>query len=375
MTRLLPLALLLGSTAASAQTAAFDSAVNQIMSGLTNVSALTTGYDARITALEAENSLPGAEASFAYKWPQQRGVENRWGVEVSQSFDWPGTYGARRNAAAQLRRLKGLEADALQDALRYEVENTLLELIEARQRREILAEATANLDEVVAKTRTLLTRGQVTVLDLQKAEFELLSMREKLAQAEADCQRLRLSAGFGQVIPEAIDSLTEFPEKLSPIPFLTPEQADLMAEAISGSADARIEQMKRFPGFSLGYLHDFEEGVHFNGLSVGINLPAYRAGKAATAARLQAETAELKLKEATAARGAQLQSMADEAARLDTLLAQYDNVLADSDFPRLLRKSLDAGQITLTQYLLDQTWHLTTRLDHLNLRLRRSLLR
>ena len=59
-----------------------------------------------------------------------------------------------------------------------------------------------------------------------------------------------------------------------------------------------------------------------------------------------------------------------EAARLTAVLAEYDKALSQSDYLRLLKKSFDAGQITLTQYLLDQNWYLTTRLDHLTLRLR-----
>ena len=128
--------------------------------------------------------------------------------------------------------------------------------------------------------------------------------------------------------------------------------------------------MKRMPSFSVGYLHDFEEGVHFNGLSIGITLPDFGAGKSAKAAELEAETAQMKREEARAMRNVEVAANIAEAARLTAVLAEYDKALSQSDYLRLLKKSFDAGQITLTQYLLDQNWYLTTRLDHLAIRLR-----
>lgn len=354
----------------SAQTAEFEQVVNEVMDSLTNLVTISRGFESEAIALEAENHLSGPELGFEYKWPQQRGVENRWGVEVSQEFEWPGLYGTRRRSASQLRSLGVRSTELNRQWLRYEVADRLLQLVEARQRLALLREVGANLEEVCERLSRMLELGQTTVLDLRKAEFELLAIKEKIASAEADCNRLSALVGFGLVQPASLDRITEFPVKGLTIPQDTPEDIEAEAEAVRSNLSARVERMKRLPSFSVGYLHDFEEGIHFNGLSVGLKLPSFGAGKSAKAAELEAETAQMKREEARAARNVEVAADIAEAQRLTALLAEYDKALGQSDYLQLLKKSFSAGQITVTQYLLDQNWYLNTRLDHIALRLR-----
>ncbi len=364
------LLLLASAGPLGAQTAEFEKVVNEVMDSLSNLTTIRRGFEGEVMALRAENQLPGPEVGFEYKWPQQRGVENRWGIEVSQEFEWPGLYGARRRAASELTALGDTSIELNRQWLRCEVSDLLLQLIEARQRLVLLKEVGANLEEVCEQLVKMLDRGQTTILDLRKAEFELLAVKEKIASAEADCSRLEGSVAFGQFVPRGLADLTEFPAKSINIPQQTPEEIEIEAEAVRQNLAGQVERMKRLPSFSVGYLHDFEEGIHFNGLSVGLTLPSFGAGKSAKAAQIEAETARMKRDEIKAERAAELQANRTEAERLATLLTEYDKALNQSDYLPLLKKSFAAGQITLTQYLLDQNWYLTSRLDHLALRLR-----
>ncbi|MDE6146084.1 MAG: TolC family protein [Muribaculaceae bacterium] len=348
----------------------FDGVVDRVMESLTNVLTVNNGLDARIMGLAAENTLPGPEVGFEYKFPQQRGVGNRWGLEVSQGFDWPGIYRARRDAAEGLRDLRGRVSASAYRRLRCEVEDRVMQVIEARKRVAILEVVERNLAEVSEKSEHMLNLGQITVLDRRKAEFELLAIKEKLTDARAELDRLTATVGFGQVIPDGLDRLTDFPARLTAAPISTAEEIELETEIVGEMSNARVENLKKLPSFSLGYVHDFEEGIHFNGFSVGVNLPSYGAGKSATAARLEAETAMMKLNEARAERQAELKNNAAELVRLESLLADYDRAIGGDDYLRLLKKSFDARQITLTQYILDQNWYLNARLDHLALQLR-----
>lgn len=369
MKKILSIALFCAASA-SAQTAEFDRVVNQVVDSLTNLTTMSRGFQSEVMALEAENQLPGPEVGFEYKWPQQRGVENRWGIELSQEIEWPGIYGARRRAASELRELGANSVELNRQWLCYEVSDRLLQLIEVRQRLELLREVGKNLEQVSGKLNVMLERGQATVLDVRKAEFELLAVKEKIASADAECNRLRGSVAFGQFLPDGIDLLTDFPAHGLEIPQDSPAEIDATADAVRSNLQAQVERMKRMPSFTVGYVHDFEEGIHFNGLSVGVKLPDFGARKNSKALALEAETAQMKREEARAERNSEIAANIAEAHRLTSLLAEYNKALGQSDYLRLLQKSFDAGQITLTQYLFDQNWYLTTRLDHLAIRLR-----
>lgn len=356
--------------AISAQTEQFNRILNQVLDSISNIRSLESGFDAQIMALKAENSLSGPEVGFEYKWPQQIGAGNRWGVEVSQEIEWPGVYGARRQAAANLAGIKSNAAAQTERWLRFEVADRLLQLIDVRKRLEILNEIRSNLEDVSESMARMLDNGQATVIDCRKAEFELLAVREKIADTRAEYDRVATLVGFGQIMPSGLDQLTDYPDAPVELPLMTPDEIEKQIAAQRAIDDARVERMKNMPSLSVGYVHDFEEGIHFNGFSLGLKLPAYSARKSNTALRLEAETRQMELEQARAERIANLTGDVAELSHLLELLDEYKRVLGSDDYLRLLRKSFDARQITLTQYLLDQNQYLTTRLDYLALQLR-----
>lgn len=365
------LAIILGiPVAISAQTAQFNQVLNQILDSITNIRSLESGFDAQIMALKAENSLSGPEVGFEYKWPQQIGAGNRWGIEVSQEIEWPGVYGARRRAAANLAGIKSDAAAQTEQWLRYEVADRLLQLIDVRKRLDVLNEIQSNLEDVSESMARMLENGQATVIDYRKAEFELLAVREKLADTRAEYDRVATLVGFGQIMPSGLDLLTEYPDAPVGLPLITPDEIEKQIAARRSIDDARMERMKNMPSLSVGYVHDFEEGIHFNGFSLGLKLPAYSARKSNIAIQLEAETRQMELEQARAERIANLAADVAELSHLLDLLGEYERVLGSDNYLRLLRKSFDARQITLTQYLLDQNQYLTTRLDYLALQLR-----
>lgn len=356
--------------AVSAQTAQFNRILNQVMDSISNIRSLESGFDAEIMTLKAENSLSGPEVGVQYKWPRRPGEGNRWGVEVSQEIEWPGIYGARRKAAANLAGIKSNATAQTERWLRFEIADRLLQLIEVSKRRDMLTEIRSNLEEVCTSMAKMLEIGQATVIDVRKAEFELLAIREKLADTRAEYDRVAALVGFGQVMPSGLDQLTDYPDTPVELPLMTPDEIEKQASVQRSLDEACMERMKNMPSLSVGYVHDFEEGIHFNGFSVGLKLPSYSTRKRNAAKQLESETRQMEFEQARAERIASLKADVSELNHLSELLEEYERVLGSDDYLRKLRKSFDARQITLTQYLLDQNLYFTTRLDYLALQLR-----
>lgn len=356
--------------AVSAQTAQFNRILNQVMDSISNIRSLESGFDAEIMTLKAENSLSGPEVGVQYKWPRRPGEGNRWGVEVSQEIEWPGIYGARRKAAANLAGIKSNATAQTERWLRFEIADRLLQLIEVSKRRDMLTEIRSNLEEVCTSMAKMLEIGQATVIDVRKAEFELLAISEKLADTRAEYDRVAALVGFGQVKPSGLDQLTDYPDTPVELPLMTPDEIEKQASVQRSLDEACMERMKNMPSLSVGYVHDFEEGIHFNGFSVGLKLPSYSTRKRNAAKQLESETRHMEFEQARAERIASLKADVSELNHLSELLEEYERVLGSDDYLRKLRKSFDARQITLTQYLLDQNLYFTTRLDYLALQLR-----
>ncbi|MDE6717845.1 MAG: TolC family protein [Muribaculaceae bacterium] len=354
----------------SAQTEQFNRILNQVMDSISNIRSLKSGFDAEIMALKAENSLSGPEISVEHKWPQRAGEGNRWGIEISQEIEWPGVYGARRQAADNLADIKSFASAQTERWLRCEIADRLLQLIDARKRLEILTEIQSNLEGVCASMEKMLEAGQATMIDVRKAEFELLSIREKIADTLMEYDRIAALIGFGQLIPSGLDQLTDYPDTPVELPMMTPEEIEKQIAVQRSFGEERMERMNNMPSLSIGYVHDFEEGVHFNGFSIGVKLPSYGTRKRNVVKRLESETLQMELEQARSERLASIKADVSELNHLSKLLEEYEKMLGTNDYLRQLRKSFDARQITLTQYLIDQNQYYTTRLDYLALQLR-----
>ncbi|MDE6681985.1 MAG: TolC family protein, partial [Muribaculaceae bacterium] len=354
----------------SAQTEQFNRILNQVIDSISNIRSLESGFEAEIIALKAENSLSGPEISVEHKWPQRAGEGNRWGIEVSQEIEWPGVYSARRKAAANLADIKSFASAQTESWLRFEVADRLLQLIDVRKRLAILNEIRSNLEGVCTSMTSMLEKGHATVIDVRKAEFELLSVKEKIADTGMEYDRIATLIGFGQVMPSGLDQLTDYPDTPAELPMMTPDEIEKQVALQRSFDEERMERMKNMPTLSIGYVHDFEEGIHFNGFSIGLKLPSYSTRKRNAAKQLESETRQMKLEQARSERLASLTADVSELNRLSKLLEEYEKMLDPNDYLRQLRKSFDARQITLTQYLIDQNQYLTTQLDYLALQLR-----
>lgn len=354
----------------SAQTTQFDQILNQVMDSISNIRLLERGFDAEIMTIKAENSLAGPEVDVQHKWPQRVGEGTRWGIEVSQEIEWPGMYGARRKAAANLAGIKSNASAQSERWLRFQIAERLLQLIEVNKRRAVLTEIESNLEEVCSSMAKMLEIGHVTVIDVRKAEFELLAIKEKLAETRMEYDRVAALVGFGQVMPSGLDKLTDYPDTPVEFPLMTPDEIEKQASVERSLDEAYIERMRNMPSLSVGYVHDYEEGIHFNGFSIGFKLPFYSTRKRNAAKQLESEISRMELEQARAERIASLSADVSELNHLSELLGEYERMLGSDDYLRQLRKSFDARQITLTQYLLDQNRYLTTRLDYFGLQLR-----
>lgn len=324
----------------------------------------------------ADNALPGTEVSASHLWPQRSGVEARWGVEVTQALDWPGAYAVRRRATANARNAHGLLLTAARINLRKEVIDQLLALVNARKQRVLLRQIVDNFNSLDSLTDRGLARQQVTILDLHSVRLDRLQAVARLHDAEAAEQAAEqaLKARFPNLT--GLDLLNDYPQSgLAPLQvYLTrggsAESLQSQAEAQLRRADEAVEGMGKYPGFSVGYAHNFEEGTHFNGLSFAIQLPAYGSSKRAKAARLEAESAELMAESAERQRRAEVMSLYGEAQRVESLLGEYDRTLSATNYLSLLRTGLDAGQLTMPNYLYMTNAYLERSLEQLALQLR-----
>ncbi|MDE7388418.1 MAG: TolC family protein [Muribaculaceae bacterium] len=364
------LSVLLMAGLLSVRAQSFDEVIAEVLLYSPRLAADSLTSRADLLKFAAEGNLPDPEIEFDMLWGKAPdGTERRWGAGVSQSFDWPGVYAARSQALSAARSAEEYAAVARLRAMALEVRLALIDVVSANCRVALLREVSANVDSLLELTRRRYDRGDVTVLTLRRMEFERFSAAAALDEALGEQDRLRadIAAMAGGTLIDT-DRLIEFPA-----PQLLPEERylaaanpaiDALRERVhSDLLSAKAARLSRLPGFSVGYQHEFEEGIHFNGFKLGLTLPLLSTRHSATEARLRAEAGETELTSAGLTRAAQVRALHSDAVRMMRRLEALDELFATDNYLELLRASYSGGQITAHEYLGEINDYLTLRLD------------
>ena len=161
---------------------AFETAVQSIVDTNADLQARHSRYLSDIEAEKAENQLNGPEAELEYKFAPS-GVENRWGVSVSQAFDWPGLYGARRKTARYNAEAFRMLYEADRNAVALEARTLLLDYIQALHNVALLTEAENNLRSLDENLSKAYERESATILMVKKTRRELFEISGRRADA------------------------------------------------------------------------------------------------------------------------------------------------------------------------------------------------
>ena len=336
--------------------------------------------EAEMAAARADNVLPGLEVDFDYKFGSH---ENKWGAGVSQSFDWPGVYSARRkaNSARASAFTQLYRADYLERAL--EAKQLLLNLARARMTLDVVAEAQANVARLQDLYNFAFERGETTVLEVRKLRLQAFELACRRAEAEADLESIAASLAainggeainvdFGGVIPsDALGSEAGYLEQLKAN---DPAVAAQLSLGEVAQREVAVARRSALPSFSLGYVYENEGGDSFHGFSVGIGLPTWSNSARVASVRAQKLAADSDALDYTLRMRATISADYAAAVRLGARLEAARADFENDSYPRLLEKALDGGRINLLEYLREYNDYLDAKSAYIDIQYRYSSL-
>ncbi len=126
--------------------------------------------------------------------------------------------------------------------------------------------------------------------------------------------------------------------------------------------------MESLPGISIGYQHAFEEGIHFNGASLGISIPLFSSRNKKKAAKAATVAATHKAEAAKIAASEKIKGGLKRLSLLKNRIDEIRPILEDSGNNLLLMKAYKGGVITLIDYLNERNYFKQAGLDLLTLR-------
>lgn len=365
-----PLLVAAGLLAAASLHAQSPALLDTIARNNPTLRAALAGRRAAEAANRAETRLPDPEAEVAYLAGSPSGVPNRTNVSLTQELDWGVLTGRRkglveaadRTAAARQRGVyREVMADALEQLVLLVHGNRMVAEMEARL---------ALAQQVEGLCLKLYDKGDLTEPEMNKARLNTVvakADRQRAADERAAVMaRLRaLNGGLSFVCNDTVyslpaDDLCRAAETRSLPRTAAVEGAE--AAVAEAEAEVKLARAQQWPSFTVGFQGEYIRQNNYSGLSLGLSLPLW-GNKRAEVRRREAEllASRLDLADTQLTAGAQQELLAQKTRRLLQVADELHQGLLATSNSRLLQRSLELGQISLLEFLLETSFYYAAR--------------
>lgn len=355
-----------------------------------------TVLEARGRAAEAQGPVAGAspwlrdnptlqtEAGPRTRSGEAQGLD--WAVGLTQPVELGGKRGARlESARAGLVRERAQQQDTERLVL-GEVMATFLRAVHARERRLLARTAEDAAQETARAAQRRFEAGDVPVVDVHVARVALARARAEVVSTEGEeaslLGELRVRLGLTAEQPLSVRgelrALASQPLPPAPGSSPRPDVAALEAELAQAEADLRLGRSEAWPDVSLGirYQREADESAVLGTLSVPVPLFS-RGQEARVTGEARVHRLQGVLQAARRARDVQVETALTRYRKqqqaVELLEREALPLLEDNE--SLARRSYEAGEMNLAEFLLVRRDVLETRAAYLDSLLQAALAR
>lgn len=323
-------------------------------------------------AAETEDNLASAaltdpSVEFGYLF----GLEgmNKHTLSVRQSFDFGSLSGARKTAALTRNELLTLEYRAARRDVLTRARTLLAEITYYNA---LIEEYSIRLDyarQVEQAYRTGCEQGEFSILELRKASVSLAEAEGllELAQVERYALVSELTALNGGesieivsseqervMIPGSFDEWIGSAEQSSVLEYVR-KQVSLSEQQL------KLTRNETMPNITIGYMEEVLPIEAFRGPTIGISIPLWSSSRKVSSAKAQVQAAKAQEKNVYAEFYAQAKALYNKALRLGETSNKYNSLTAPEESLRDLKTALDAGEISLIDYIAELSFYYDTR--------------
>ncbi len=364
-------ALTLPCVAQPTSSSTFDDVIQQVAVHNLQLRAARKQLETACLQNHSSLALPDPEVEVACLFGSPRGIGHRGDVSVTQALDWGVLLGRRKELA--------LTADKVAQAqYRTEVQQVLAQadkdFVTIVYYNKLISELTARhnaAQTLLALYERNFENGNTNQLELNKVRLNASTARAELLRTESErataVKALQTLAGGS--LPEVADTIYPMAnEALPPLQELqtmlpnTPQRLLAESGVAQSKAAARLARTDGMPTLTVGFQGEYVPSEKYSGLSLGFTLPLWGNSRKRVKS-LRAETAARELDRDNVAQTQSylLEQQYGEATRLMANASQLTADLAGTSNARLLQRSLEEGQISLLDYLLELTFYYSAR--------------
>lgn len=353
----------------------WESWMAQIAQNNTTLKALHRQMQASVLANGSNLCLPDPEAEVAYLVGTPKGVPNRTNVSLTQSLDWDVLLGRRRALAKANNQVAYNDYRLAVQQVLTEADEQFTSLVYYNKLCGELSQRQTLAEEIERLYQQKFERGDINQLEVNKVRLNASVCRADWARANNERQQIlanlqRLNGGHAVAFTDTV-----YPLAGKALPPLVDFQSALagslavqtaQAAVAQSEAEIRVAKAEGLPALTVGFQGEYIKQNNYSGLSLGFSVPLWGNSRK----KIRKAEAELAANRLTVddviyqerAQVAKLYASAQQLQQAANAL-QKDMQLMNND--QLLRRSLELGQISLLDYLLELSFYYTARTSQL----------
>jgi outer membrane protein TolC len=306
--------------------------------------------------------LDNPEVGFNYLWGSPTDIGNRTDFSVSQTFDIPTITGMKSRLANGRNNLVEWQYKADRMNILLEAKQYCIELIYYNS---LLKELYLRLEhaETIAKGyKDRMDRGDVSILEYNKVNLNLSTIQGEISRMEVErdallAQLKRLNGGIDVVFNDADYGSRELPLNFNDWYVQAEDKNPVLAymrnEIEVSQKQVSLSKAMNLPKFTAGYMSEKVVGQRYQGVSLGISIPLWSNKNQVKQAKASVAAAQSREADTKQQFFSQLQIQYSKAMGLKTTADKYRKSLANVNNTILLKKALDAGEISLLDYMVE----------------------
>ncbi len=328
------------------------------------LNALRKTTDAQILENKTGIYLSNPQVEFGYLFGKPDPIGNRKDFSASQDFDIPTILGMKRRLADKQNMSAEMNFKAERMGILLEAKLLCLDLIYKNSLSDILEKRLSNAQHIFDIYKKYLEEGNTNRLDVNKAELNLLNSQSELRRVELErneiINKLKLLNGGEEIylnerqfepilLPPGFEEWYDNAVNINPLLSFARQEVEVSKDFV------RMNKALSLPTFSAGFMSERIIGETFKGVIVGISVPLWENKNRVAHAKALVSAAEAQQVDASLKYYLDAKNRYEIASGLNEISQNYKNLLKSSNSAELLQKALDAGEISLLDYLNEIT--------------------
>lgn len=319
--------------------------------------AMLKGNEAADLETRQQNNIEGLSVEYSPFFNKAESGIASSELVVSQGFDFPTLYGARKKAARLQRNVREMEYETARRDILLAAKNLCLDLIHFNKQEKILAERRRNADDMLAMFTEKYNGGEATVLELNKIKMERMSLETELTEAKAARSEALNGLRALNGGKETDVTMTDYP----PLPddgymemyeqAVSGDHGMMTAEAAVRAAEQEVKVNRQgwLPQIEIGYRRNTEGGDASHGFLIGGSIPLFANKNKLKQAKARKAEAEMQQAEARIKAESSARAMIEKMRQLRAAAETYDIGLMRRTL-ELLDKAVENGELSVTDY-------------------------